>query len=129
MDKKIFISLVAGLLVGVVLMVVGIKVLTPNEQQTLGTVVGGAELVKLKQNFQSGFQVNGTDVMNSAGDLSIIGDFVASDGTATSSASLGATGDTGRGQLCMWNGDNYTVEYYPSNSTSSIIATSTTCTP
>jgi hypothetical protein len=53
---------------------------------------------------------------------------VNSTGTATTTTRLGSNLlGTNPGKLCFWNGTNYTIEYYPPNSATKTIATSTTC--
>jgi hypothetical protein len=51
--------------------------------------------------------------------------------TATSTLALGYATTTaisaGRSQMCWWNGDNWTIEYYPPNSVTKVVATSTNC--
>lgn len=49
--------------------------------------------------------------------------------TGTSTIAIGWASTTAglRSQVCWWNGENWTIEYYPSNSVTKNVATSTSC--
>lgn len=48
--------------------------------------------------------------------------------TGTSTVAIGwASTTASRSQFCWWNGDNWTIEYYPPNSITKEVATSTSC--
>jgi len=126
MDKKHFISAFAGVVVGV-LLVLGVSYLTPNTE--LGATVGGAELFKLKANFQNGLQVAGTDTITSARALSVEAgtfgeDIVVDDDNTTSTISVGSSGV---GKLCLYNGSNFTILSYADDSVTLTTVTSTAC--
>lgn len=119
--SKVLIALVIGLVVGYFL-------------TTGGKMVGGT-VENFPTKFINGlyagvsdqFAVSSTGAVTTgalaSGAITSTGNFIASK-TSTTTLSVG---NTGTGKLCLWNGTNYSILSFTSNSTSTAIATSTTC--
>jgi hypothetical protein len=52
--------------------------------------------------------------------------FVVDDGVTTGTSTI-AIGNPKFGTICQWNGSNWTIRYFPPNSVTEHLATSTTC--
>jgi hypothetical protein len=94
--------------------------------------VGGA-IHNTQESFDAGIAVNGTQVISSTRGISATtfsGTTISAtniDVDNSNTTSTVSVGNTGVGKLCLYNGASYSIISFSSNSTSTSIATSTTC--
>lgn len=95
--------------------------LVHNVQETFdaGIAVNGVEVISASRGI-SATSISGTSFTGTG--MSVV------NGSSTSSLSIGSSAiGTNPGRACLWNGSNFTILSFPSNSTTPSYATSTSC--
>jgi len=105
-----------------------------NVEETLGA--GVRKPIYYAYDFLGGLFANGTEIVNTSGNFAVPGTLTVTGETSlvadlnvdvNNTTSTISVGNTGVGKLCLYNGSNYTILEYGSNTTTATMSTSTSC--